>query len=108
MQEEHGVSGHNPSALKAGLATFTAFLLIGGIPLVAYVLDLIDPSIIGNPFGPSCALTGIAFFSIGALKSRYVEQHWILSGAETFGIGPLAALLAFGIGVLLRPFAAGL
>ncbi len=38
MQEEHGVSGHNPSALKAGLATFSAFLIIGGIPLVAYAL----------------------------------------------------------------------
>lgn len=108
MQEEHGVTGHNPSALKAGLATFAAFLIIGGIPLIAYVLDLIDPTIIGDPFGPSCALTGIAFFAIGALKSRYVEQHWALSGAETLSIGTLAALVAFGIGVLLRPFAAGL
>ena len=108
MQEEHGISGNNPSALKAGLATFSAFLIIGGIPLVAYVLDLIDPSLIGNPFRSSCVLTGIAFFSIGTLKSRYVDQHWTLSGSETLGIGTLAALVAFGIGVLIRPFAEGL
>ena len=55
MQEEHGVSGNNPSALK----------------------------------------------------SRYVDQHWNLSGAETLGIGTLAALVAFGIGVLLHPFTEG-
>lgn len=108
MQEEHGMSGHNPSALKAGLATYTAFLIVGGIPLAAYIVDLIDPAILGSPFGPSCVLTAIAFFAVGALKSRYVEQHWALSGAETLGIGALAALVAFGIGVLLRPFAEGL
>ena len=108
MQEEHGVTGRNPSALKAGLATFVAFLVIGGIPLAAYIIDFIDPTILGNPFGPSCALTAIAFFSIGALKSRYVEQHWALSGGETLGIGTLAALVAYGVGLLLRPFAEGL
>ncbi len=108
MREEHGFSGQSPSALKAGLATFASFLLIGSIPLIAYVLDLVDPTLIGAPFGPSCVLTGIAFFSIGALKSKYVEQHWVFSGAETLGIGALAAAVAYGIGVLLRPFAEGL
>ena len=108
MQEEHGVTGNHPSALKAGLATLIAFLVIGGIPLAAYIVDLVDPSILGDPFVPSCILTGIAFFGVGALKSRYVEQHWSLSGAETLGIGTLAAIVAFGIGLLLRPFAAGL
>ncbi len=108
MQEEHGVAQGNPSAIKAGLATFTSFLVVGGIPLVAYVIDLIDPAILGSPFGPSCFLTGIAFFVVGALKSRYVEQHWALSGAETLGIGTLAAIVAYGIGLLLRPFAEGL
>jgi len=108
MLEEHGVIGFNPSALRAGLATFGAFIIIGGIPLLAYVVDLIDPTLIGDPFAPSCLLTGIAFFSIGALKSRYVEQHWALSGTETLSIGALAALVAYGIGILLRPFAEGL
>ena len=100
MLEDYGVSGNKPSALKAGLARFSAFLIICGIPLMAYVIDLIDPFLIGNPFGSSCVLTGIVVFSIGALKNKYVDQHWTLSGAETLGIGTLAALVAFGIGVL--------
>ena len=85
-----------------------AFLLIGGIPLAAYFVDLLSPNLIGDPFLPSCLLTGIAFFAVGATKSRYVEQHWALSGFETLGIGALAAGMAYGIGLLLRPFAEGL
>ena len=108
MQEEHGISGKTPSALKAGVATFVAFLLIGGIPLSAYFIDIMSPSLVGDPFLPSCLLTGLAFFAVGAMKSRYVEQHWALSGFETLGIGALAAGLAYGIGVLLSPFAEGL
>ena len=108
MQEEHGISGNTPSAFKAGLATFVAFFLIGGIPLVAFIIDLVNPSIIGDPFLLSCLLTGLAFFAVGAMKSRYVEQHWALSGFETLGIGALAAGMAYGIGLLLRPFAEGL
>lgn len=108
MQEEHGLSRERPSALKAASATFVAFLLIGGIPLASYIVDLVDPSILGNPFWPACLLTGVSFFAVGTLKSRFVDQHWALSGAETLGVGALAAGLAYGIGYLLRPFAEGL
>ncbi|NNM30559.1 MAG: hypothetical protein HKO57_13650, partial [Akkermansiaceae bacterium] len=108
MQEEHGLSRDRPSAIKAALATFAAFLMIGGIPLAAYIVDLVDPTILGKPFAPACLLTGIAFFAVGALKSRFVDQHWALGGAETLGIGALAAGMAYGIGYLLRPFAEGL
>ena len=108
LQEEHGLSRDRPSAIRAALATFASFLVIGGIPLVAYVLDLIDPTILGRPFAPACLLTGIAFFAVGALKSRFVDQHWALGGAETLGVGALAAGMAYGIGYLLRPFAESL
>lgn len=108
MQAEHGHHGEPPSALKAALATFAAFLVIGVIPLSAYLIDLFDPDLMANPFWPACALTGTAFFAIGALKSRFVDQHWSLGGLETLGIGALAAGMAYGIGMLLRPLAENL
>ncbi|MDE0827406.1 MAG: VIT1/CCC1 transporter family protein [Akkermansiaceae bacterium] len=108
MQEEHGQVGSPPSALKAALATFFAFLVIGAIPLSPYIVDLIDPEIIASPFLPACILTGIAFFIVGALKGRAVDQHWALGGLETLGIGALAASMAYAIGVLLRPLAENL
>ena len=84
------------------------FLLIGSIPLAAYIVDLVEPGILGNPFLPACALTAVAFFAVGAFKSRFVDQHWAVGGGETLGVGALAAVIAYGIGVLLRPLAEGL
>ena len=108
MQEEHGQSGQPPSAWKAAMATFIAFILIGGVPLAAFLMDLAQPGIVGNPFWPASLLTGLAFFAIGAVKSRFVDQHWALGGAETLGIGALAASLAYAVGALLRPLAEGI
>ena len=108
MQEEHGHSGDAPSPFKAAVATFVAFLLVGALPLAAYLLDLANPALFDNPFWPACLLTGVAFFAIGALKSRFVDQHWALGGLETLGIGAFAAGMAYGIGVLLRPLVDGL
>lgn len=97
-----------PSALKAAIATFLAFLVIGAIPLLAYIVNIFNPALVPHPFLPACILTGIAFFVVGAFKSRFVDQHWALAGAETLGVGALAAGIAYSIGVLLRPLAEGL
>jgi VIT1/CCC1 family predicted Fe2+/Mn2+ transporter len=43
----------------------------------------------------------MAFFGVGALKSRFVDQPWWRSGAETFALGGSAAILAFSIGTAL-------
>lgn len=108
MQEEHGLLAARPSPVKAAFATFGAFQLIGAIPLLAYIVNLINPEMVSDPFLPACIFTGIAFFTVGALKSRFVDQHWALAGAETLGVGTLAAVIAYAIGVLLRPLAEGL
>jgi VIT1/CCC1 family predicted Fe2+/Mn2+ transporter len=108
LHEEHGVTRDRPSALKAAFATFAAFLVIGAIPLASYILNIVDPELMPEPFLPACLLTGVAFFAVGALKGRFVDQHWALGGAETLSVGALAAGIAYAIGVLLRPLAEGL
>jgi VIT1/CCC1 family predicted Fe2+/Mn2+ transporter len=103
IQEEHGLPLHPPSAIKSALATFTAFLLIGTIPLIAYFLDAAFDTFSGSAFPAACALTGVAFFAIGAFKSRFTDEHWLASGLETLAIGTFAAVMAYLIGYLLRP-----
>jgi VIT1/CCC1 family predicted Fe2+/Mn2+ transporter len=103
IQEEHGLPLHPPSAIKSALATFTAFLLIGTIPLIAYFLDAAFDTFSGSAFPAACILTGASFFAIGAFKSRFTDQHWLSGGLETLAIGTFAAVMAYLIGYLLRP-----
>ncbi len=103
IQEEHGLPLKPPSGLKAALATFAAFLVVGSIPLLSFFANLLGAGL-AEPFLISCVLTGTAFFAIGAIKSRFVDQHWIVGGLETLAIGAAAAGMAYLIGHLLRPY----
>jgi VIT1/CCC1 family predicted Fe2+/Mn2+ transporter len=108
IQEEHGMTLGGHDATRAGLATFGAFLLVGLVPLLPYLLNWCGLprwcglEAIPNPFFWSSVLTSVAFFWVGALKGRFVNQSWLLSGGETLGIGGIAAAMAYGAGVLLK------
>ena len=105
LQEELGMSLGGPSAWRAALSTFAAFVVIGLLPLLAFIFRLALPGAVPSPFLTSAILTGLAFFTVGALKSRFVEQSWLAAGLETLGVGGLAAVLAYGLGVALRGLA---
>lgn len=100
IQEELGLPLKSPSAWKAGMVTFWAFALAGSIPLLPYVINLVV-ELKWPIFTLSAVMTGVAFFAIGALKSRFVHQHWLIAGSETLAVGGAAAGIAYGIGALL-------
>lgn len=102
LQDEHGLSLHETNAARAGWVTFAAFVVVGVIPLLTYLLNYVWPNLIEQPFLVSGLLTLFAFFVVGANKGRFVEQHWGRAGLETSVMGALAAGLAFGVGVLLK------
>jgi VIT1/CCC1 family predicted Fe2+/Mn2+ transporter len=101
MREEYGFAAGGERPFAAGLATFVAFVVVGAVPLLVYLADLIRPGVVADPFLVSATLTGIAFVAVGALKSRFVDQAWWVSGAETFAVGGIAAGFAFAIGLAL-------
>ena len=105
LQDELGLSLRGPNPWRAAFSTFVAFAAIGLIPLLAFIAQLVSPGRPAEPFVVSAALTGLAFFAIGALKSRFVEQRWHVAGLETLGVGGLAAILAYLIGMTLRSLA---
>ena len=98
MQDELGYSLNQKSPFKAGAATFIAFVVVGFIPLLSFIVNWLFPGTFSNPFLISSVLTCIGFFLIGAIKTKFVGKKWYFNGIETLLIGGAAALLAFVIG----------
>lgn len=94
------------TAMKAGTATFVAFVLVGAIPLLPYgapVLGLTgDSRGTDAVFWMSVGATALAFAVIGALKSKIAGTRVAVGAFETVAIGGAAAVLAFVVGYLLR------
>lgn len=101
LKDEWGLALSGPTPWKAGLATFVAFVVIGFVPLIPFVLLLSTTVPAARMFLLSSVMTAAAFFVVGATKSRFVNEHWLRSGLETLAVGGGAALLAYLVGVLL-------
>lgn len=105
MKDEFGIFEDHTSPLKSAAVTFVSFNLIGFIPLLAYVLSYFSDFFRTNTFTLSIILTSVAFFIVGSVKGRIVEQRWLISGFETLLIGGVAAIIAYVVGYLLRGLA---
>src|SRR5690606_11548652 len=105
LKEEYGIALAGPVAGKAAAVTFAAGLMIGLIPLLPFLWGLLTGTRIGSAFLVSSVMTALAFFAVGAGKSRFVEIPWLLSGLETLAVGGGAAALAYFCGALLARIA---
>ena len=99
LTEEHGLQLDGPSPVRAGLATFLSFLLVGVIPLVPFLLPGLDPD---QRFVASSMATGLAFLAVGFAKGAVLEHPLVRSGMETLFTGGIAAILAYLMGSWLR------
>ncbi len=105
LREEHGLQLEGPSPWKAGFVTYIAFAAAGAMPLISFAIEAIFPGSVGNEFLWSALVTCATFFAVGAMKSRFVETHWLRAGVETLLIGGAAAAMAFGVGFGLKGLA---
>lgn len=87
-------------SISIGLATFGAFVVVGFVPLLVYIADLVAE--VGNIFIWSSLLTAAAFGCIGYLKGRLTAQNTLHSVVETLLLGGAAALLAYYLGFFLE------
>ncbi|MCZ7644412.1 MAG: VIT1/CCC1 transporter family protein [Planctomycetota bacterium] len=101
IQEEHGLPLRGPSPWRAAFATFAAFLAIGAVPLAPYLFQILGFPV-AQPLLYSAMLTGVAFFGVGALKSRIIEEHWLHAGITTLLMGGGAAGVAYLVGWFLK------
>ena len=96
LMDEYGLPHAVRSPWIAALCTFTAFLICGLAPLVPYLFG------IEHSLTLSIVLTGIVFFAIGSVKSRWSTSSWWHSGLATFAVGAIAASLAYFTGVVIK------
>lgn len=99
LTEEHGVQKRSRDPIKAAIATFCSFVVVGSIPLIPFMAPELEKN---TQFAISAGLAGLMFFSIGAMKSRVFSKPVVLSGVRTLLTGGTAAALAFAVGYLLR------
>lgn len=104
MKEELGLIEDARKPLDTAITTFVAFNAIGIIPLMPFMI-MYATGIFGtaaDAFVYSSVFTGVAFFTIGAVKGRILQKSLFRSGAGTLAVGSLAAVVAFVVGYLLN------
>ena len=99
VREEFGMENTGRQPWKAGLATFTAFVCAGMLPLISFLVPQIEPD---ARFRVSALLTATTFALIGVCEGKLLGRPLWRTGLETLLTGGGAALLAYAVGAWLR------
>lgn len=80
-----------------GLVTFISFIVAGLFPILPFIINQalslgINQSLV------SLITTGVTLFAVGAFRTTFIGGKWFKNGLEMFGVGMLAAVVAFGLG----------
>lgn len=102
MQKRGESTKDEPSPIINGLMTYLSFILIGLVPLLAYLVDFLFGWGSENVFLISIISTAVAFWGIGLLKSRVAKTPVVRAVLETVSLGLIAAILAFVLGDVLE------
>ena len=108
LLEEHGLLLVGPEPKRAAWWTFIAFMVAGIVPVAPFIVNLLVDGGISAPFLWSSIATAATFFAIGVFKARVVGGSTVKAGIETVVVGGIAAVLAYGVGWLLRGVADGI
>ncbi|MCB9808591.1 VIT1/CCC1 transporter family protein [Candidatus Peribacteria bacterium] len=99
MQEEHGMTEESASQpLLHAIMTFISFLLFGSIPLMPYVFGIHEDI----RFKVATFSTFAALVLLGLTRSIVTRERLFRGPLEIVSVGALGALVAYGVGVLLR------
>ncbi|GAA5442926.1 hypothetical protein Misp06_01102 [Microbulbifer sp. NBRC 101763] len=99
LAEEYGISRSARRPLGSAIVTFLAFIGVGAVPLLPYLIRPLETS---EQFYSSAALAACTFFAIGLCKGLVFSQRVLAAGVKTLVFGGGAALLALAVGFFLR------
>ncbi|WP_232835551.1 VIT1/CCC1 transporter family protein [Actinocorallia populi] len=94
-REELGVvPGELPSPWLAAFSSFASFSIGAILPVLPYLLGTVE-------LWPAALVAALGLFSAGMLVSKVTARSWWFSGLRQLSFGAAAALLTYGIGVLI-------
>ena len=102
MADELGLLESPKSPWKTAAATYFGFLVIGIIPLLAYLISYFHAFFRSNTFAIAVVMTLVALVVIGVIKRYVTKKDLWKSVLETVFIGGMAAIIAYFIGYFLR------
>jgi len=86
---------------KDGMVTFLSFLVFGIIPLLPYLAFWGRDMGANALFSMASAATVVALLALGYARSVVTRERRLRAMGEVFGVGLIAACIAFGVGVWL-------
>lgn len=102
MTHKHEMFPESRSPIMTGGMTYLSFVIMGTIPLLAYVWGIWNAMTDSQLFFWSCILTSIGFATIGILKSVITEKSRLRGMIETLALGGIAALVSYYVGAFLE------
>lgn len=99
LEEELNLHKAPANPWHAAVITFIAFIVFGAIPLIPFVLPVAPHR---HLFLASTGLSAVAFAVLGFWKGWTLHRPPIRSGLQTLLIGSVAAVLAYGVGVVFN------
>lgn len=103
LTEELGFAPVPTRPLASAFTTFTAFLLIGMIPLAPFIFA---HQSMNSAFAESILLTSSSFFAVVLVRRHVLERPRLHSGFGTLLTGGAAAALAYLVGTCCAVFTA--
>lgn len=85
-------------SLKHAVATFSAFIIAGLMPLLPFLI----PQVSKNAIVFSFLFTAIALFTAGSLRTLITPKKWWIGGVEMLLVGTLAASVAYFVGFIIK------
>lgn len=99
-EELHVIDDPVTTPVRHGLVTYIAFIIAGVLPLVPFFI----PGIRTQGFSWSIGMTFFALFFIGMMRSKLSDCKPWRAGFEMLFVGGIAAVIAYGVGVVLSHF----
>lgn len=96
-------TGQRASPKVIGFMTFLAFVVVGAVPVLPYLIDVVGRLGMSGTvlFYISCGATALTFLAIGFVKGKVAKESALKSALITLLLGAVAASLAYVAGNVL-------